>query len=237
MVGTSEFGRTCRQKTMLSGMPRARAAVATSDFRASIIAARRLRVSTAESDSAIGQARQHQMRELVAERLAVAGDRQDAELDAEQDDQHQRQPERRKADAEGRDDAHRMIGAAGPGCAPRSPPSARRSGATARRWTAPAPASARCGWRSASARRSCRGSIVPISPLREVFAGSRNTAATSARRGRTGRGYWRSPSGVARVPSIMRAGSPGISRTRMKVMTLMPKSTGRNCSGRNRTNL
>ena len=50
-VGTSEFGSTCRQNTMLSGMPRARAAVATSDRSASTIAARRLRASTVDSDS------------------------------------------------------------------------------------------------------------------------------------------------------------------------------------------
>ena len=38
--------------------------------------------------------------------------------------------------------------------------------------------------------------------------------------------------GVARAPSSRRAGSPGISRTSTKVMTLMPKSTGSNCNGR-----
>jgi hypothetical protein len=34
--------------------------------------------------------------------------------------------------------------------------------------------------------------------------------------------------GVARVPSRIRAGSPGISLTRMKVMREIPKRTGRN---------
>ena len=100
MVGTSEFGRTWRQKTMLSGMPRARAAVATSEFSACTIAARRLRVSTADSDSATVRLGSARCARLLAEGLAVARHREDAEPDAEQDDHHQRQPERREADAE-----------------------------------------------------------------------------------------------------------------------------------------
>ncbi len=44
---------TWRQKTMLSGMPRARAAVARSPLSSAIIAVRSERISTVESDSAM----------------------------------------------------------------------------------------------------------------------------------------------------------------------------------------
>src|SRR4051794_33347363 len=43
--------------------------------------------------------------------------------------------------------------------------------------------------------------------------------------------------GVARVPSMVRAGSPGIRRTRTKGTTLIPQTTQTSCSGRWRTNL
>ena len=77
----------------------------------------------------------------------------------------------------------------------------------------------------------CRGSSGPSRPGADC-RGNRGTGPASAHRGRTARGCWRCASGVARVPSRTRAGSPGISRTRTKVMTLMPNSTGRSWRGR-----
>src|SRR3546814_6133531 len=57
-----------------------------------------------------GEGRQEQMMEMLDEGLAIARYREPAEPDAEQDDEHDAEPERRQAEPQRRVDADELIG-------------------------------------------------------------------------------------------------------------------------------